>query len=64
MPILTRQRLAALFLFGLMAWFSPLVTRPEQAQLWFGVPALHLYLFAVWVVLVGLAALLVCRHRD
>lgn len=63
-PPLTRQRLAALFLFGLLAWFSPLVTRFETAGHWFAVPVLHLYLFGVWAVLVAVAALLVARRRD
>ena len=64
MPTLTRQRLTALFLFGLLAWFSPLLLRFEHAGAWFGVPVLYLYLFGVWALLVLIAALIVRRgHR-
>ncbi|HBG96357.1 MAG TPA: hypothetical protein DDY14_13815 [Chromatiaceae bacterium] len=61
---LLRQRLAALFLAGLLLWFSPLVLRFEQAGDLFGVPWLYLYLFGVWLLLVGLAALILYRRHG
>jgi hypothetical protein len=63
-PTLLRQRLAALFLLGLLLWFSPLVLRLEQAGAVFGIPLLYLYLFGVWVVLVVAAALILSRGHD
>ena len=53
---LTRQRLALLFLLGLLAWFSPLLPRLEEAGSWLGIPGLYLYLFGVWTALVVAAA--------
>lgn len=63
-PTLLRQRLAALFLAGLLLWFSPLILRLEQVGDLFGVPSLYLYLFGVWSFLVGAAALILARVRD
>jgi hypothetical protein len=63
-PTLVRQRLAALFLAGLLLWFSPLVLQLERAGVWNGLPLLYIYLFAVWILLIGLAAWLVSRDRD
>jgi hypothetical protein len=63
-PTLRRQRLAALFLLGLLLWFSPLVLRFEQTGDVFGIPLLYLYLFGGWAVLVGVAALILTRGHD
>ena len=63
-PTLLRQRLAALFLLGLLLWFSPLVLRFEQTGAVFGIPLLYLYLFGVWLMLVVIAALLLSRRLD
>jgi hypothetical protein len=63
-PVLLRQRLAVLFLAGLLLWFSPLVPRLEQAGSWYGLPILYLYLFGVWLALILLAALVLARGRD
>lgn len=63
-PTLLRQRLAALFLAGVLLWFSPLVLRVEQAGTWLGIPLLYLYLFAVWALLIGLAAFVLSRSGD
>ena len=60
-PTLLRQRLAALFLLGLLLWFSPLVLRVDQSGNVFGIPLLYLYLFGVWVTLLALAALILSR---
>jgi hypothetical protein len=63
-PTLRRQRLAALFLVGLLLWFSPLVLRFEHVNDLFGIPMLYLYLFGVWAVLVGVAALILYLSHD
>ncbi len=63
-PTLRRQRLAALFLLGLLLWFSPLLLRFEQTGAVFGIPVLYLYLFGSWAVLVGVAALILTRGHD
>jgi hypothetical protein len=63
-PTLLRQRLTALFLTGVLLWFSPLVLRVEQAGTWVGIPLLYLYLFAVWALLIGLALVILARSSD
>ena len=54
--ILTRQRLAAIFLMGLLLLYSPAMTLFDRASEWGGVPISYLYLFGVWLLLVVLAA--------
>jgi hypothetical protein len=63
-PTLLRQRLAALFLTGVLLWFSPLVLRVEQTGTWLGIPLLYLYLFAVWALLIGLALVILARSGE
>ena len=63
-PTLLRQRLAVLFLLGLLLWFSPLVKRLEQAGDLLGIPVLYLYLYGVWALLIVAAAVLVSRSHD
>lgn len=61
---LLRQRLLTLFLLALLGLFSPLVARFESMPAWLGIPALYLYLFAVWAVVIAAAAWIVSRGRD
>ena len=61
---LERQRLAGLFLAGAALWFSPLLLRAEHAGRLFGVPALYVYIFVSWALLIGLAALVLARGRE
>jgi hypothetical protein len=61
---LLRQRLAAVFLTGLMLWFSPLLLSFAEGGTWHGVPLLYIYLFASWMLLILLAALALARSRD
>jgi hypothetical protein len=51
-----KQRLVAVFLCGVLLLYSPVISLFAQARLWFGVPILYLYLFAVWGVLVAVMA--------
>ena len=62
-PSQLRQRLATLFLLGLLLWFSPLLLRLEGAGRLFGIPLLYLYLFGVWALLVAAAAWLIGRDH-
>ena len=58
-----RELLVALFLLGVLLLTPPLLIVFNQATRLFGVPALYLYLFVVWAVLVALVALTV-EQRD
>ena len=53
----------ALFLLGALLLTPPLLIVFNQPTRVFGVPALYLYLFVVWAVLIALVALAVER-RD
>ena len=59
-----RELLAVLFplLTALLVW--PLLTIPNRPVLVAGVPALVLYLFAIWVVIVALLAWSAHRARG
>ena len=55
-PSLTRQRLAGIFLTGLLLWFSPVLTLFDLSVELAGFPISYLYLFGVWLVLILLLA--------
>lgn len=63
---LLRQRLLTLFLFALLALFSPLVIQSDSTRSWLGIPGLYryLYLFGVWALVIALAARILSRGRD
>lgn len=53
---LRRQRLAVVFLAGIVLLYSPgfaLLERPEE---WLGIPFLYYYLFGTWAVLIAAIA--------
>jgi len=54
--IQTRQRLAGVFLLGVLLFFSPVLTLFDKAAEWGGIPVSYLYLFGVWLALILLAA--------
>lgn len=56
---LTRQRLAGIFLVGLLLLFPPALTLFDRAGEWGGIPISYLYLYGVWLLLVVLAAVIV-----
>lgn len=58
----TRQRLAALALFGIPLLSFPVLGLP-QGQI-AGIPAIFLYLFGVWAVLILLAARIAERQSK
>lgn len=55
------RRLAALFLAGLGLWMSPVVAAFNDTAPVLGYPTPVLFLLAVWVVLIALAAVAVGR---
>jgi hypothetical protein len=60
----TGQRLAAIFLMGCVLLNYPILSlfaRPAEVG---GVPLLFAYVFAAWVVLIALMALVIERPRD
>jgi hypothetical protein len=62
-PSIKGQRLAALFLLGVLLLNYPLLHLfAGPARLW-GVPLLYIYVFAVWGLLIGLMAVVV-EKRD
>ncbi len=62
-----KERLVALVFLGLLLFNEPLLGLFDRLQLWFGIPLLYVYLFAVWGVFILLAALILERavpHRG
>ena len=57
----TPERLVALFLFGVMLMFPPILEVFNQPVRILGVPVLYLYVFAAWAVLIVLVAAIVRR---
>jgi hypothetical protein len=58
------QRLAALFVLGLLLLNYPLLDLFAGTGRLFGIPVLYLYVFAVWALLIGLVALVVEKRKD
>ena len=60
----TGQRLAAIFVMGCVLLNYPILSlfsRPLDVA---GIPLLYIFVFAAWILLVGLMALVVERTRD
>ena len=55
-PSLKRQRLAGIFLVGLLLLYSPILTLFDRTAEWGGFPISYLYLFGVWLALILLIA--------
>ncbi|HCY61598.1 MAG TPA: hypothetical protein DHV59_01885 [Oxalobacteraceae bacterium] len=53
---LAGQRLLALFMLGWMLFNYPLLSLLEGAGDWFGLPAVYVYVFAAWALLILLMA--------
>ena len=62
-PDIKGQRLAALFLLGLLLLNYPLLTLFSGSAHVFGIPVLYFYVFAVWALLIGLMALVVEKRN-
>lgn len=60
-PGLGAERLIGLFLIGAVGFSPPVLTLFNKTLLVAGVPLLYLYLFLLWVLLVGLAGIVVTQ---
>lgn len=58
---LAGQRLMAVFIAGLLLLNYPILSLFDRPATLFGLPLLHLYLFVVWLALIGAAAWIVER---
>ncbi len=57
------QRLAALFLLGVLLFNYPLLQLFARDGMILGLPVLYCYVFSAWAALIGLMALVV-EHRE
>lgn len=55
-PSLRNERLAFLFIVGLLVFNPPILTIFDKTVSSFGIPLLYLYLFISWTCLIALAA--------
>jgi len=60
---LKSQRLVALFLLGGLLFNYPLLAVFNVAGEAFGIPALYVYIFLSWALMIGLLAIVVERSR-
>ena len=58
------ERLIGLLLIGLIAINYPLLSLFNKTVLWFGIPALYLYLFLFWALFIGLAAVVMEKRES
>jgi hypothetical protein len=63
-PSIKGQRLAALFLLGFLLLNYPLLDLFAGPSQVLGIPALYVYVFAVWALLIALMALAVEKGGD
>jgi hypothetical protein len=61
---ITGQRLVAVFCLGVLLLNYPLLSLTADHATMFGIPALHLYVFVAWALLIFLLALVIERHRE
>ena len=61
---MTSRRLAALFVIGIAALFSPLLGAFNRPASFLGIPILPLYLFAAWGVLIVISWILSRGDRS
>jgi hypothetical protein len=57
------QRLAALFLLGVVLFNYPVLALFNRAADVLGIPVLYAFIFGAWAALIGLLALIVERSR-
>jgi hypothetical protein len=61
---LTAQRLAALFLLGCVLFNYPVLALFNRAASVLGVPVLYAWIFAAWLTLIVVMALVIEKRRD
>ena len=62
--MIVAQRLVAVFLLGLLLFNYPILSLFNQPRLFVGVPVLLLYIFAVWIVVILVAAWVIETRRG
>lgn len=60
----TGQRLAAIFGMGCVLLNYPILSLFSRTEDVVGIPLLYVYVFAAWVLLIGLLALVIERSVD
>ncbi len=60
----TGQRLAAIFTMGCVLLNYPILSLFSRREDVAGIPLLYVYVFAVWILLVALLALVIERKRE
>jgi hypothetical protein len=60
-PGVGAERLVGLFLIGAIGFSPPILTLFDKPILVAGIPLLYLYLFALWIVLIALASIVVTQ---
>ncbi len=58
------ERLAAWMLVGGLALNYPLLSLFSKPVLWFGIPALYLYLFVFWALFIAVVALVTGMQQS
>ena len=58
------ERLVALLVLGVLAFNYPVLSLFERVALWFGVPALFLYLFVGWLAFILAVAIAIDRRAE
>ena len=61
---LTAQRLAALFLLGCVLFNYPVLALFNRAASVLGVPVLYAWIFAAWLALIAVMAVVIEKRRD
>ncbi|ACY48390.1 hypothetical protein [Rhodothermus marinus] len=61
---MTRARLVALFVLGLLLMNFPLLSLFSRERLLLGMPVLYVYLYGVWALVIGLLIWLMERRRT
>ena len=60
---LRTEKLAALFLLGVLMFSPPLIAIFDAGVTISGIPLLYIYLFCAWAFCIGLAAWIIARSR-
>ncbi|MGC2777886.1 MAG: hypothetical protein WA418_19845 [Bradyrhizobium sp.] len=63
-PGVTRERLVALFLFGMILFIPPFINIFNTPVRILGIPTLYLYLFTAWTLLIALLVLVIERPDE
>ncbi len=59
-----REFVTLLFVAGVLAFSYPLLSLFDQPVLLFGIPLLYLYIFLVWLGVIGLLAVIMERYHH